>query len=132
MMMRAHALGLLSDDDKLALFKRRSARWGSKAEPGDDKWEPEVPRLLRRTVELLVGESILPAEGIPRHLGFSSIDVEKLCGLRANYFATPADVVELATLRASRATPAVDQATRRTGLDQAAVVSFLNFKRRNS
>ena len=132
MMMRAHALSLLSDDDKLALFKRRSARWGSKAEPGDDKWEPEVPRLLRRTVELLVGESILPAEGIPRHLGFSSIDVEKLCGLRANYFATPADVVELATLRASRATPAVDQATRRTGLDQAAVVSFLNFKRRNS
>jgi Zn-dependent peptidase ImmA (M78 family)/DNA-binding XRE family transcriptional regulator len=131
MMMRAHALGLLSDDDKLALFKRRSARWGSKAEPGDDRWEPEVPRLLRRTVELLVGERILPAEGIPRHLGFSSSDVEKLCSLRANYFATPADVVELATLRASRPTPAVNQIVRRTDSDQAAVVSFLSFKRKN-
>lgn len=99
MMMRLHSLGLLRDDEKLALFKRRSARWGSKAEPGDDKWEPEAPRLLRRTIELLSGEGILPSDGIPRHLGFSAQDIEKLCGLRTNYFARPADVVELATLR---------------------------------
>jgi len=103
MMMRLHALGLLSDDEKLTMFKRRSARWGSKAEPGDDKWRPEVPRLLRRTVELLVSEGVLPTESIPRYLGVSPRDVEKLCGLRENYFSTPAEVVELATLRASRA-----------------------------
>jgi Zn-dependent peptidase ImmA (M78 family)/DNA-binding XRE family transcriptional regulator len=102
MMMRLHALGLLSDDEKLTLFKRRSARWGSKAEPGDDKWRPEVPRLLRRTVELLISEGVLPTESIPRYLGFSPSDVEKLCGLRENYFSTSAEVVELATLRASR------------------------------
>lgn len=126
MMMRAHALGLLNDDQKLALFKRRSARWGSKAEPGDDKWDPEVPRLLRRTVELLVGEGILPAEGIPRHLGFSPRDVEKLCNLRDNYFATPADVVELATLRAARSE---DRTVRRTDVNKSSVVSFLSFKK---
>ncbi|MFJ9450270.1 XRE family transcriptional regulator [Herbaspirillum sp. NPDC101397] len=103
MMMRLHALSLLSDEEKLILFKRRSARWGSKAEPGDDKWEIETPRLLRRTVELLVGEGILPAEGMSRHLGISPRDVEKLCGLRENYFNASADVVELATLRAARA-----------------------------
>jgi Zn-dependent peptidase ImmA (M78 family)/DNA-binding XRE family transcriptional regulator len=126
MMMRLHALGLLSDDDKLALFKRRSARWGSKAEPGDDKWEPEVPRLLRRAVELLVGEGIFPSEGIPRHLGFSPRDVEKLCNLRDNYFTTPAEVVELATLRATRSE---DQTVRRPSTGQPTVVSFLKFRK---
>lgn len=131
MMMRAHALGLLSDDEKLALFKRRSARWGSKAEPGDDRWDPEGPRLLRRTVELLIGENILPAEGIPRHLGFSSRDVEKLCNLRDNYFATPAGVVELATLRATKAPRTVDQAVRRSDDGQVSVVSFMQFKKQN-
>ena len=126
MMMRLHALGLLSDDEKLVLFKRRSARWGSKSEPGDDKWAPETPRLLRRTVELLISAGVLTAEGIPRYLGFSPRDVEKLCGLRDNYFATPAEVVELATLRAAR-TPA--QAVRPVTVGLAAVVSVLNFRK---
>jgi Zn-dependent peptidase ImmA (M78 family)/DNA-binding XRE family transcriptional regulator len=126
MMMRAHSLGLLNDEEKLALFKRRSARWGSKAEPGDDKWEPEMPRLLRRTVELLVGERILPAESIPRHLGFSPGDVEKLCGLRVNYFATPAEVVELATLRANRGE---SQSANGNESVKSSVVQFSGFRK---
>ncbi|NKI72372.1 ImmA/IrrE family metallo-endopeptidase [Collimonas pratensis] len=126
MMMRLHVLGLLSDEEKLILFKRRSARWGSKAEPGDDKWEPEAPRLLRRTVELLVNEGILPAEGISRHLGLSPRDVEKLCSLRDNYFETPADVVELATLRAARTET---QTVTRTDVSAGTVVSFVNFRK---
>lgn len=129
MMMRLHALGMLNEDDKLALFKRRSSRWGSKSEPGDDKWEPEVPRLLRRTIELLINEKILPAEGIPRHLGFSPGDVEKLCGLRNDYFLKPADVVELATLRAARSTRSAEQHEPQTRTNNSAVVSFLNFNK---
>lgn len=126
MMMRLHALGLLSDDEKLALFKRRSARWGSKAEPGDDKWEPEEPRLLRRTVELLISEGILEAEGVPRYLGLSPRDIEKLCHLRENYFTTPAQVVELATLRGSRAK---DQAMPVSIHGKADVFAFARFKK---
>ena len=126
MMMRLHALGLLGDDEKLALFKRRSARWGSKAEPCDDKWEPEGARLLRRTVELLISAGVLSAEGIPRYLGFSPRDVEKLCGLRDNYFATPAEVVELATLRAARTQV---QEVRQAPVGLTAIVSVLNFKK---
>ena len=126
MMMRLHALGLLRDDEKLALFKRRSARWGSKAEPGDDKWEPEKPRLLRRTVELLVSSGVLSAEGIPRYLGVSPRDVEKLCGLRENYFATPSEVVELATLRAAR--PQL-HAVGQIPVELTHVSSVLNFRK---
>jgi Zn-dependent peptidase ImmA (M78 family)/transcriptional regulator with XRE-family HTH domain len=126
MMMRLHALGLLRDEEKLALFKRRSARWGSKSEPGDDKWEPETPRLLRRTIELLISEGILPTEGIPRLLGFSPRDVEKICGLREHYFDAPAEVVELATLRGQRV---LEQAPSRVERKPGAVLSFLNFKK---
>jgi hypothetical protein len=128
MMMRLHALGLLRDEEKLALFKRRSARWGSKAEPGDDKWEPEAPRLLRRTIELLVAEGILPTEAVPRHLGFAAVDIEKICGLRENYFNTPTEVVELATLRRSRVE---QQKTRNSAGDSGTVVSFLNFRKKS-
>ncbi|WP_154731585.1 ImmA/IrrE family metallo-endopeptidase, partial [Burkholderia pseudomallei] len=123
MMMRLHALGLLSDEEKLSLFKRRSARWGSKAEPGDEKWEPEMPRLLRRTVELLVNEGIVPAERIPQHLGFSSNDVVKLCGLRDNYFRAPAEVLDLAVLRSTAPN------TRSVMGGRGEVVSFERFKK---
>ncbi len=126
MMMRLHSLGLLSDDEKLALFKRRSARWGSKAEPGDDKWEPEMPRLLRRTVELLVNEGILPVERVPYYVGVSERDVEMLCSLRENYFGASAEVVELATLRSSKSG---SQNARQTSTSGVGVVSFLNFKK---
>jgi hypothetical protein len=126
MMMRLHALGLLSDEDKLALFKRRSARWGSKAEPGDDNWSPELPRLLRRTVELLVNEGILPIESLARHLGFSPLDIQKLCSLRSNYFEAPGEIVDLATLRTARSN---GQVATRPDKTPGSVLSFLNFKK---
>lgn len=103
MMMRLHALGLLSDEERLALIKRRSARWGAKTEPGDDRWVPEQPRLLRRTIDLLVQEGVVPLDRIPAWLGLSIHDVTQLCGLPQNYFAGPGQVIELATLRVARA-----------------------------
>lgn len=126
MMMRLHTLGLLSDEEKLSLFKRRSARWGSTAEPGDEKWEPEMPRLLRRTVELLVNEGIVPVERIPQHLGFSTNDVLKLCCLRDNYFRAPAEVLDLAVLRST--TPN-ERSARRLVREDGAVVSFERYKK---
>ncbi|WP_234193250.1 XRE family transcriptional regulator [Pseudacidovorax sp. NFM-22] len=105
MLMRLHFLGLLDDDEKLTLFKRRSARWGVKAEPGDDGWAPEKPRLLKRTVDLLVREGIVPLDRVSPFLGLSANDVVQLCGLDHTYFSNPAQVVELATLRTSRTAP---------------------------
>lgn len=103
MLMRLHALRILSSDEKLVLFKRRSARWGAKSEPADQAWAPEKPRLLRRTIELLVSEGVLSAERIPHFLGSSTLDIEKLCHLRERYFEEPGQVMDLAMLRDSRA-----------------------------
>lgn len=123
MLMRLHLLDLLSDDKKLTLFKRRSARWGAKAEPGDDGWLPEKPRLLKRTVDLLVREGVLPIDRVAPFLGFSTNDVTQLCTLEPTYFSSPGRVVDLATLRSVRAQSAQGD-EHITGLRAADVLNF--------
>jgi hypothetical protein len=41
---------------------------------------------LRRTVQLLVDENVMPLEAIPRHVGLPARDVEMLTGLPRGYF----------------------------------------------
>lgn len=100
--MRLYALGLLNEDGKLALFKRRSARWGGKSEPGDGDRKPEQPRLLHRTIDLLVDEHVMPLDAIPRHIGLAAFDIEMLAGLPEGYFLGKSNVVQLARLRTVR------------------------------
>ncbi len=104
--MRLHALRILDDDSAQLLFKRRSARWGAKAEPGDGDRAPESPRLLRRTIDLLVDENVMPLDAIPRHLGLAAFDIEKLAGLPEGYFQGKSNVVQLARLRSIAPTDA--------------------------
>lgn len=99
--MRLKALELLDDDGALMLFKRRSARWGAKSEPGDGDRKPEQPRLLRRTIDLLVEEKVMPLDAIPRHIGLAAVDVEALAGLPEGYFQGKTNVVEFARLKAT-------------------------------
>lgn len=99
LIMRLDALSLIGESDKLSLFKRRSARWGAKSEPGDDGRAPERPRLLRRTVELLLSSNIIPVDGLARHLGLSGRDVEMLAGLPEGFLDGRGEVVNMASLR---------------------------------
>lgn len=101
--MRLYALGLLDEEGKLALFKRRSARWGGKSEPGDGDRKPEQPRLLRRTIDLLVDENVMPMDAIPRHIGLAAFDIEMLAGLPEGYFQGKSNVVQFARLRTVQA-----------------------------
>lgn len=99
--MRLKTLELLDEDGALILFKRRSARWGAKSEPGDEDRRPEQPRLLRRTIDLLVEEKVMPLDAIPRHIGLAAGDVEALAGLPKGYFRGNTNVVEFARLKAT-------------------------------
>jgi len=78
--MRLEALKIIDADAKLVLFKRRSARWGAKSEPGDDTRAPEQPRLLKRTIELLSSSGVMPIESVSSYIGLAANDVEKLAG----------------------------------------------------
>lgn len=99
MIMRLEALGLIDEDMKAILFKRRSTRWGAKAEPYDDSRQAEQPRLLRRSIELLISSGVMSLDAVPRHFGLSPTDIQMLAGLREGFFNGSADVVDLATLR---------------------------------
>lgn len=117
--MRLHALGLLDEEGKLALFKRRSARWGGKSEPGDGDRKPEQPRLLRRTIDLLVDEYVMPLDAIPRHIGLAAFDIEMLAGLSEGYFQGKSNVVQFARLRTLQA-----NVEERAGQDSTVVLPF--------
>lgn len=96
MIMRLVALGIIDESDYLRLIKLRSARWGNKQEPNDDDREPEQPRLLKRTVELLSREGIVTADALPSLLGLSDRDVESLISLPFGSLNLPkAEVLEL-------------------------------------
>ena len=107
--MRLHVLDMIDDEGKLSLFKRRSARWGGKSEPGDGDRKPEQPRLLRRTIDLLVDENVMPLDAIPRHIGLSDMDVEMLAGLSEGYFQGKNNVVQLARLRVAPSDTGVEK-----------------------
>ncbi len=103
MVMRLRALKILDEDGAQSLFKRRSARWGTKAEPGDGDRLPEQPRLLRRSIDLLIDENVMPREAISRHIGLAAFDIEKLAGLPEGYLQKRDNVVQFARLRATDA-----------------------------
>lgn len=118
--MRLKALELLDDENATALFKRRSARWGAKSEPGDQNRAPEQPRLLRRSIDLLKNEGVMPLESIPRHIGLASSDIEMLAGLPEGYFESSQDnIVHFAQLRKP-----IPTNKNQTSHEQAAVLSF--------
>lgn len=109
--MRLHAIELLDDLGKLALFKSRSFKWGAKSEPGDNDRIPEKPRLLKRTIDLLVDEKVMPLEAIPKHFGLSDSDVEMLAGLPEGYFKGKTDnLVQFARLKPASPTARTHEA----------------------
>lgn len=105
MIMRLWALKVIDDDAKGLLFKRRSARWGVKAEPGDDGRAPEQTRLLKRTVELLASSGIMPVEAVSAYIGLAANDIEMLTGLPENYLSGKAAVLHLAKLKTMLSSP---------------------------
>lgn len=99
MFMRLWALKMIDDETKSLLFKRRSARWGVKAEPGDDGRAPEQTRLLKRTIELLASAGVMPVDAVSSYIGLSATDIEMLSGLPLRYLSGNAAVVHLAKLK---------------------------------
>lgn len=103
MIKRLSVLEILDEQAELNLWKRRSARFGNKAEPYDDELTPEQPRLLKRAVTLLVEEGVNPRETIPDRVGLSAKDVEGLAGMPEDYFAPDrGQVIDLAAVRLRR------------------------------
>ncbi len=102
MIMRCAKLNMLSEEYQRRLWKYYSARGWRKSEPLDDVLEPEHPRLLSRSVRLLVEEKVRTRETLLSDFRLHGADIEALCGLPRGYMTTePADVVPLPKLKRS-------------------------------
>jgi Zn-dependent peptidase ImmA (M78 family)/transcriptional regulator with XRE-family HTH domain len=93
MVMRCEQLGILSEEQATRTWINLSRRGWNKEEPLDDRLLPERPRLLRRSIELLVKEGIKTSEQIVSDLAMNASDIESLACLDQGYLTGEASNV---------------------------------------
>ena len=71
---------MLSDEYERRLWKYYSARGWRKSEPLDDVLEAEYPRLMSRSVRLLVEKRVRSRQALLSDFRLHGADVEALCG----------------------------------------------------
>lgn len=100
MVMRSAQLGIMSEDYTTRLWKHYSARGWRKSEPLDDVLKAELPRLLSRSIRLLIDEGVQSREDLLSEFRLSSNDVEALCALPRGFMnLSSAEVLSFPTLR---------------------------------
>lgn len=97
MVRRCQDLEIISEQTALRLWKARSARGWTKREPLDESLASEEPKLLGRSIRMLVENKILDTVTLRRILGAPTKVLEELCTLPEGYFEEggAGNVVEL-------------------------------------
>jgi Zn-dependent peptidase ImmA (M78 family)/transcriptional regulator with XRE-family HTH domain len=99
MIMRAHQLEILSEDNAQLLWRYRATRGWHRREPYDSPHETPVPepRLLRRSVEMIVSHNVRSKRDLLEiDIGLGAADVELLAALQPGYFSDrPTSVVRM-------------------------------------
>jgi Zn-dependent peptidase ImmA (M78 family) len=94
MMKRSEELGILEERNVRRSWINLSRRGWRKEEPLDGTLKHEQPRLLRRSVELLVDSGIKTKDQILADLSFNASDIESLACLPDMFFkSAPSEAV---------------------------------------
>ncbi|OUS08859.1 hypothetical protein A9Q96_00510 [Rhodobacterales bacterium 52_120_T64] len=102
MIMRCAKLDMVTEEGARRLWKHYSSRGWRKSEPLDDTLVSERPRLLSRSIRLLIDEGVQSRDELLNEFRLNGQDVEALCGLPRGYMtAKPAEIVTLPTLKRS-------------------------------
>jgi len=100
MIKRASALGIITDEYERRLWKYYSARSWRTSEPLDDILEPENPRLMARSIRLLVEGNVRSREDLLEEFRLPAADIEVLCSLPRGYMSpTQSEVIHLPQLK---------------------------------
>ncbi|MEL6768266.1 MAG: XRE family transcriptional regulator [Pseudomonadota bacterium] len=106
MIMRCSSLGIVEGEYGQRLWKHYSARGWRKEEPFDDVFEPEQPRLLSRSVKLLIDERVRTRNDLLADFRLSTQDVEALCGLPRGFMSGEnAEIVAFPSLKSDQISP---------------------------
>jgi hypothetical protein len=99
MIKRAQQTGLISEDAERRLWINASRRGWRKEEPFDSSTEPEEPRLLRRSFELVLSEGNQTPDDVLANLALPPADIESLSGLPEGFLRQDFSRVALRGLR---------------------------------
>lgn len=100
MIMRCKVLEIISEDHEERIWKYYSAKGWRKSEPLDDSLKPEEPRLLSRSVQLLINEGLYTHAELLNDFLLNAQDVESICNLPFGYMtARKAEVLHLPKLK---------------------------------
>jgi len=95
MLMRARQIDAVSEDQEQRLWINLGRRKWRTREPLDDVLPPENPKLLAKSIELLVRENIVDPVDLPRQLRLAQSDVEELTGLPAGFLGVSEPRIKL-------------------------------------
>ncbi len=100
MIMRCRTLNIISEMAEKNLWKYYSSRGWRKCEPLDNKLIPESPKMLARSIRLLIDEGIKSRNDIISDIRLSASDIESLCGLPRGYMTDHnAEVITMPELK---------------------------------
>lgn len=100
MIKRCEALDMIGEEYRRRLWRYYSARGWRKSEPMDDDLLVEEPRLLSRSVRLLVDEGVQTRANLLEEFRLFAGDVETLCDLPSGYMSGgDGDVVQMPKLK---------------------------------
>jgi Zn-dependent peptidase ImmA (M78 family)/DNA-binding XRE family transcriptional regulator len=107
MIKRCEQLGILDEEQARRTWINLSRRGWRKWEPLDDSMVPESPRVLPRSVQLLVESGIKTKEQMLAELNFSASDLEGLLCLAPGYFSekSPLTLVTAKVKQSGDSTP---------------------------
>jgi Zn-dependent peptidase ImmA (M78 family)/transcriptional regulator with XRE-family HTH domain len=112
MIMRCSALNMMDDEYQRRLWKHYSSRGWRKKEPLDDTLVPESPRLLARSVKLLIDERVRSCRDLLEDFRLPAADVESLCGLPRGFMSnSEAEIVPLPKLKARPSESHIEKTT---------------------
>ncbi len=92
MIMQAKYGGYISEETQKRLWIGMSRRKWRTAEPHDDTMEPETPRMLRRSLELILEQGAQTADDVTDRLRLTPTDIESLTDLPRGFLSTYARV----------------------------------------
>ena len=100
MIMRCRSLDMMDEEYQRRLWKHYSSRGWRKKEPLDDDLTPESPRLLARSIKLLIDERVRSRRDLLEDFRLSAADVESLCCLPRGFMSNgEAEIVPLPKLK---------------------------------
>jgi hypothetical protein len=93
MIMRCGELGVLNEVQEKLLWINYNRRGWRTEEPLDDVSSVEQPRMLRRSIEMLIIEGIKSKQSIFDDRNLHRTDIEELCGLLTGFLSDKYEAV---------------------------------------